>query len=53
MKMGGTNFTVRHLEGLQKYLKDGKTEDWHFTYIKSQNFWIFANNERLGTEVQT
>ena len=21
--MGGTNFTVRSLEGLQKYLKDG------------------------------
>ena len=44
--MGGTNFTIRVLEGLQKYLL-------HFTYIKSQNFWIIAYNERLGTEEQT
>ena len=33
--MGGTNFTVRSLEGLQKYLK---MEGLHFTDIKSLNF---------------
>ena len=28
-------------------------EGLHFTDIKSLNFKIFVNNERLGTEVQT
>ena len=30
MKMGGTNFTIESLEGLQKYLKDGSAAFyWH------------------------
>ena len=41
--MGGTNFTVGSLEGLQKYL-----EDWEiaFYWHKKTEFLDIANNKR-------
>ena len=50
--MGGTNFTIRSLEGLQKYLKEGGIA---FYLHKKPELLdsLFANNERLGTQVQT